>query len=253
MTSSANNYGDGPQQIHEFFRAKREWSKVKDRIVGAYIVAYLKTVQHRRRPIIIVDAFAGPGKFGDGTEGSPLIVSRAIDEMGKASVGIACLFADSHPPHRAALEQNLAPYIEKGIAEKPLSDFSAVLTRALSVGKGATLFFYLDPYGIKELDFDTVKLIYDRDAGQSTEVLINFSFPTFMRMSGNWSYSDSADEISRKIKHSKADTVNRVMGGYYWIDIVTNRTLDKIQREDAVVGAYVERVAHFFGTRTRSQ
>jgi len=88
--------------------------------------------------------------------------------------------------------------------------------------------------------------IYKRDPSQSTEVLINFNFKAFMRMSGNWSYSDSGDEVARKVKQSKVETVNSAMGGDYWIGIVTNPALNKIQREDAVVGAYMDRVRAFF-------
>ncbi len=193
-----------------------------------------------------MDAFAGPGRFGDGTEGSPLIICGAIEKAPKQGVGIACLFSDSHPAHRGALETCLSEYMKKGIAGKPLTDCAEALTRALEVGKGATLFFYLDPYGIKDLEFETVKQIYERDTNQSTEVLINFNFKTFMRMSGNWAYADFASEVARKVKESKVDTVNAVMGGDYWIAIVTNPALDKIQREDAVVGAYMEQVRHFF-------
>lgn len=246
MSQNHRAYGTRADEVHPFFRAKREWSRVKDRIVGSYIACYLKTVQHRGRPIIIVDAFAGPGSFGDGSEGSPLIVCGAIGKAPKRGVGIACLFSDSHPAHRAALEDRLSDYVKQGIAGKPLSDFSEALSCALQVGKGATLFFYLDPYGIKDLDFDTVKQIYERDTSQSTEVLINFNFKTFMRMSGNWSYTDSADDVARKVRGSKIETVNSVMGGNYWIELVTNPRLDKIQREDAVVGAYMDRVRAFF-------
>ena len=141
----------------------------------------------------------------------------------------------------------MATHIKNGVAAKPLADFSEVLSGALEVGQNATLFFYLDPYGIKDLDFETVKQIYSRDTNQSTEVLINFNFRTFMRMSGNWSYNDSASEVARKVKEAKVETVNAVMGGDYWLGIVTDPKLDKIQREDLVVGKYVERVREFFG------
>ena len=246
MTNDESKYGNRSDQIHSFFCAKREWSKVKDKIVGDYMTCYLRTIQHRRRPIIIVDAFSGPGRFEDGSEGSPLIICGAIDKAPKHGVGIACLFSDSHSAHRLELEKCLAGYIEKGIAEKPLSNFSDALSRALEVGGGATLFFYLDPYGIKDLEFETVKLIYERSTSQSTEVLINFNFKTFMRMSGNWSYNDSVSEVARKVKNAKVNLVNNVMGGDYWFNIVRNPELNKIQREDAVVDEYKNRIRRFF-------
>src|SRR5207237_1095225 len=119
-------------------------------------------------------------------------------------------------------------------------------TRAFDLGTGCTVLFYLDPYGIKDLEFEMLKQIYARDTRRSTEVLINFNFRTFMRMSGNWNYGDSVGEISRKVKQGKTETVNSVMGGDYWQKIVTDSELDKIAREDAVVTAYVARVQEFF-------
>ncbi len=239
-------YGTRANEVHPFFRTKREWSKVKDRIVGSYITCYLRTIQLRRRPILIVDAFAGPGRFGDGFEGSPLIICQAIEKAPKRGVGIGCLFSDAHLAHRIALENCLGHYISSGISGKPLPNSSEALTKAIEIGEGSTLFFYLDPYGIKDLDFDMVRQIYERDTSQSTEVLINFNFKTFMRMSGNWDYDDSATKIAQKVKKSKIDKLNSVMGGNYWLEIITNPKLDKVQREDAVVRAYMDRVRCFF-------
>jgi hypothetical protein len=104
----------------------------------------------------------------------------------------------------------------------------------------------VDPYGIRELEFDVVRQIYARDPRQSTEVLINFNFRTFMRMSGNWNYGDAPSDVSRRVKESKIETVNRVMGGDYWLGIVTDPKLHKIAREDAVVNGYLARVREFF-------
>src|SRR5262249_4797500 len=155
-------------------------------ILGQYIWRYLNTVQHRKSPIIVVDAFAGPGRFGDGEPGSPLLICKAI-ERARNIVKMKCLCADINAAHRRALETNLAEYIGK-IAERPLESFETAVSRALEIGKESTLFFYLDPYGLKELKFKTVRQIFERKRTESTEVLINFSFKTFMRMSGNWSF-----------------------------------------------------------------
>jgi len=239
-------YGSGADEVDGFFQAKRPWSVIKDRIVGSYITCYLRTVQNLLRRIVIVDGFSGPGFFGDDTDGSPRIICNAIRASADGRVGIACLFADTHPGHRAALERTLADHISRGDCEHPYPDCATALTRALEIGAEATLFFYLDPYGIKDLEFDMVRQIYERDTKRSTEVLINFNFRTFMRMSGNWNYADSASEVSRKVKEGKTETVNRVMGGDYWLGIITNSGLDKLAREEAVVNAYVDRVRAFF-------
>ena len=239
-------YGSGPGEIHPFFQAKRPWSKVKDKIVGDYTVCYLKAVPHLRRPILIVDGFAGPGRFGDGSDGSPLIICKAINSRMGTRASMNCIFADSNPTHRVALIENLAPYIESGMCAAPHEDCAQAVARALVLGADSTLFFYLDPYGIKDLDFTMARQIYDRDRKRSTEALINFSFRTFMRMSGSWNYADSANEVSAKVKKGKIDTVNRVMGGDYWIEIITDPALNSVAREDAVVNAYLARVRQYF-------
>jgi hypothetical protein len=137
-------YGAGANQIDEFFREKRQWSETKDKILGDYIDCYLKTVTGRHQPIIIIDGFAGPGKFGDGTDGSPLIICKAIDRRAsRASVGIGCVFADNQPAHRQALETSIANYIQMGMATRPLKGFSDALAYALEIGGHSTLFFIL--------------------------------------------------------------------------------------------------------------
>jgi hypothetical protein len=132
------------------------------------------------------------------------------------------------------------------VAERPFSNFSEALNRAWEIGSSSTILFYLDPYGIKDLEFDVVRQIYERDSRRSTEVLINFSFRTFMRMSGNWNYGDSASEITQKVKVAKIETVDRVMGGDYWRKIITDPGLSITEREDAVVDAYRDRLREFF-------
>jgi three-Cys-motif partner protein len=117
MSDLEIQYGEHADQVDPFFKEKREWSKTKDRILGTYIACYLKTVHRRHSPIIIVDAFAGPGKFGDGTDGSPLIICHEIDRASeRIDVGIGCVFADNRPSHRRALEASIASYIQRGLA-----------------------------------------------------------------------------------------------------------------------------------------
>ena len=45
----------------KFFEVKKPWSKIKDQIISKYLVPYLSKVKELKKPIIIIDAFAGPG------------------------------------------------------------------------------------------------------------------------------------------------------------------------------------------------
>jgi three-Cys-motif partner protein len=61
-----------------FFNAKRPWSRYKDFLLQSYLEPYIPKVAKLRKPILIVDCFAGRGSFDDGEPGSPLIIAKAI-------------------------------------------------------------------------------------------------------------------------------------------------------------------------------
>ena len=172
-------YGTGATDVNEFFRIKRSWSKVKDKIVNDYIDCYLKTVHSLQRPILIVDGFAGPGRFGDDTAGSPVIICEAIMKSWRRAQSISCLFADAHPGHREAMKQNLSRYIRAGLTGAPYEECADAVTRALDVGAGSTVFFYLDPYEIKDLEFEMLRSIYERERRRSTEVFDQLQLSDF--------------------------------------------------------------------------
>lgn len=241
-------YGSGQDEIDPFFKEKRSWSKVKDKIVSDYVSCYLNTVHLLNRNIVLVDAFSGPGQFGDGTDGSPLIICKAINEISKRKgrrVGASCVFSDTRPAHRVALKANLAEFMRAGLCGEPFAECSEAIAHAIDTYRNSTIFFYLDPFGIRDIEFEMIRQIFERNPSSSTEVLINFNFRTFMRMSGNWGYDSSAKDIAEKVKSGKVETVNKAMGGDYWQAIVTDPRLNKLDREDAVIQAYLEQLRKY--------
>jgi len=80
----------------DFFKQKRAWSEYKDFILDYYLTPYIAKVKNLRRPILIVDCCAGPGKFDDGSEGSPLIIARHIAENNQKGVRIKGLFLEKN-------------------------------------------------------------------------------------------------------------------------------------------------------------
>ncbi|MHB8157293.1 MAG: hypothetical protein ACYDEQ_07875, partial [Desulfocucumaceae bacterium] len=64
-----------------FFIAKRGWSLLKDRVVDYYLEPYIAKILTTGRPLVIVDCFAGKGKFDDGAIGSPIIIAQHIKNV----------------------------------------------------------------------------------------------------------------------------------------------------------------------------
>lgn len=125
----------------EFFDRKREWSRRKDAILGCYLCAYLPKIMTLRRPVLIVDGFAGPGKFNDGQPGSPLIISGCIDQTlaknlrSPQPVSLVCI--ESNPKLFPTLEGNLRPFSFASAKPGVFSDYATNISdaaKAKSVG-----------------------------------------------------------------------------------------------------------------------
>ena len=69
-----------------FFEKKKSWSKRKDEILGCYLTAYLPKIMTVGKPVLIVDGFSGPGRFQDGSDGSPLIIQNCIYQTNRKNL-----------------------------------------------------------------------------------------------------------------------------------------------------------------------
>ena len=73
------------EQNDDFFEGKRPWSVIKDEILGAYMSPYIAKVNRLKRRILLIDGYAGPGVFDDGSAGSPLIICQAAERFAKGN------------------------------------------------------------------------------------------------------------------------------------------------------------------------
>ena len=96
-----------------FFKQKKEWSVIKDRLLGGYLPQYFQKVLFTHRPIYYVDCFAGKGKFDDGQVGSPMIAMDSIcTSIARSKLDPQELNGAIHPyfielNHAKDLEENL--------------------------------------------------------------------------------------------------------------------------------------------------
>ncbi|MFE9455157.1 three-Cys-motif partner protein TcmP [Streptomyces sp. NPDC006739] len=175
-----------------FFVSKKAAAVLKHAILDSYVVPFASKVG-RYAPdgrVVYLDSYAGPGRYEDGTPGSPALILdsaariagfRQLDcyfiERGRRSYrSLAALVED-------ARSQGLAAHALQGRAEKHLDQ---VLQRAA----GSPLFAFLDPFGLG-LSFQalTQQIFGSRSAHgttgrHATEVLLNFNANAVRRIGG---------------------------------------------------------------------
>ena len=143
-----------------FFNEKNEWSKHKDRLLKRYIVPYLTKVMSTGVDIVLIDGFAGKGKFEDGTIGSPLIIKNAIYEaknISKFNTKIKPYFIDFE--YAEELGKNLSDKNAVVVS----GDYREEVPKILSTMKTKNIFLYVDPFGIKYLDFSIFSNLNQND------------------------------------------------------------------------------------------
>jgi len=217
---------------NEFFRAKRPWSKIKDRVIGNYLVPYLRKVSKLQQRIIIVDAFAGPGIFDDGSKGSPLIICEIAENNVPGQY--LSIFVNKDKNCNVKLETVLKKYIESDRAITIRGNAQDLLKELKNIVGNATLLIYLDPFGLKGCEFKFLEPYLGRDIKFSTEIIINMSMPTLHRLS-------TRKALKEKRPSSRIEKLNQrltdILGGEYWKEIMWSN-LPTEEKEKRILDKY---------------
>ena len=143
-----------------FFEKKRDWSRYKDFILGYYLDPYIPKVNTLKKPILVVDCFAGRGVFDDGQPGSPLIIATTLKKWREKGVPSRGLFIEADPNNHAHLSGLLQDH--RGYAEPRRGSFDDHLPEIARLASHNTVFLYVDPYNVSGLVFERMKAVYDR-------------------------------------------------------------------------------------------
>jgi three-Cys-motif partner protein len=218
---------------NEFFKAKRPWSKIKDQVIGNYLVLYLNKVSKLGQKIVIVDAFAGPGIYEDGSKGSPLIICEVAEKQ--IPEKYLAVFANRDKESHIKLKKALKKYIEGKEAVTILGSAQDLLGELKNIVGNATLLIYLDPFGLKGCEFKLLEPFWGRDKRFSTEIMVNMSMPTLHRLS-------TPDAVREKRISSRTEKLNQtltnILGGEYWNGIMWSG-LPAGEKEKRLVEEYV--------------
>ncbi len=236
-----------------FFEKKKPWSFFKDRLLSYYLVPYTAKILTSRKPLVFIDCFAGKGRFDDGNPGSPIIfaenIKKSIENEYNPNKNVSGIFIEKE--HVADLDRNLKGY--KNCIVKP-GTFEENLEYILKLDSISNLFLYVDPYGIKSLDFNRFRSIQQRRFN-TLELLLNFNSFGFLREGCRLlKYENILNEIDNEEDYeidsaNDIGNMNRIANGDYWQQILNDYNSGKMrmhQAEEVFVGEYLNRLRQIF-------
>ncbi len=231
--------GDDPESMEAaFFKGKRPWSKIKDQILGQYMPPYLAKVARLGKPIILIDAFAGPAKFNDGSAGSPLIICQAAEQ--RVHDSYQAIFVNREKEHHDQLSHVLSNFIEQKKVIPIHGTADELLSKVRGLLQDHTVFLYLDPFGLKGCEFSVIEPFLRRDRAYSTEIVVNLSIPTMHRLAARKAVAAGrADDPRIRAFH---DRLTRVLGGDYWKKIVWDDAKEPETKAEEVMAVYREKI-----------
>ena len=184
--------------------------------------------------IYYVDGFAGPGRYlDDGVDGSPLLAARhaKILSNSQSDYELRCInveFDQSVFEDLQGVTRPFADYVDN--FHGSFSDFvPEVLER---IGDQPTLFF-LDPIGIVDLTWDSLKPVFQRHS--VTELLIRFDAQTASRLTGQGRHL-----------HKSFNSVLGEANSEYWTRYVTDFTTRPFDKKSQLTRAYEDKLREYF-------
>ena len=226
----------------DFFDDKRPWSIIKDQVLRSYLPSYLAKVNKLGKPILIVDGFAGPGKFEDGSEGSPLIICSAAESFVPGKY--RAFFINKDRVHHEKLTNFL---LEANLLEPTvtpiLGDAVEILPNLRRNIRDHTVFLYLDPFGPTGSPFHILEPFLTRDKRFSTEIVLMMHMPIVHRLAARNAVLEGREYDTLIQQYHTAMT--ETFGGEYWKSIMLDDQLSPEEREFHLINAYKEKLSQY--------
>lgn len=223
-----------------FFVSKKAAAVLKHGVLKQYVLPFASKVGSTSAGgrVVYVDGYAGPGRYADGTEGSPLLI---LDEA-KMIAGyrsLECHFVEKSRADAHRLQAVVAEAQAAGVAcEAHLGRLEDHLDAILERAAGYPLFLFLDPFGLGLSYDDLVDVLRGKrpPTGPPTEVLLNFSSHAVRRIGGVLR-ADRADARSRRT----VEALDRACGGDWWHEefLAARDNADAVER---IADGFLDRV-----------
>lgn len=187
-----------PQNPVDFSKEMPEWSRWKHAILSGYLARFSGILQYYDT-VFFIDGFAGAGQYEDGSKGSALRAAKMaknIENDPKRKYKLRCINVEQDERVFVSLVESTTEY--ELFITNYLGNFSEYVDDILSmIGEQPALFF-LDPFGVKGLEWKNLLSILRRNPTASgrvkTEILIRYDAQAMSRLAGCINNDDDASK-----------------------------------------------------------
>lgn len=167
----------------DFFDERTDQSEVKSRIVFKFFDSWSKVIVQdakragRKPRLAYVDLFAGPGRYEDGAQSTPLMILQHAINTPDLAENLVATFNDMDEDHAASLEGALRslPGFEK-LRTEPLFFSDRVDSKVEELFENTKLvptFSFIDPFGYKGLTKRLIRALA-KDWGSDCVFFFNY-------------------------------------------------------------------------------
>jgi hypothetical protein len=225
------------KQSDEFFETREDWSRRKHLILEQYLPPANRQTQKASPDgrVVILDGFAGRGRYEDGTPGSPVQMGLLAGTVRgwRNPVNLRVLNVEADAANYAELQSATQAWVEKGIITNYHATFRAALLVALQ-----------ETGRLPCLPFWTRSVPRTYPSTTSRHSLLETASPRFSLFSITPHVSRIISQVhpqagtSEKTRAGSRETLNTIFGGNHW-----ERFLTEAPTPEGVIQCFVEGLA----------
>ena len=176
----------------------------KHLVLKSYMGAWLPIMLYSNDRILFIDAFAGPGEYLGGEEGSPVIALKALCERpdkDKMRGRIDYIFIEKETDRAAHLEKTIAPILSQLPNGCDVGVYTGTFTETMSAALDAIdaqnaqlapSFVMIDPFGVSGTPMSLIERILTND---KAEVFITFMYSSINRFKSRPGWEALLDDL----------------------------------------------------------
>eukprot|EP01041_Mallomonas_annulata_P027412 gene27412-48993_t len=133
----------------EFFAARQGAAVMKHAVLGRYLHLFASKVGKwsANHEVVYVDGYAGPGVYGDGNAGSPMLAAQVEGLVNSIGQGrrLRCYFIEADETQYEKLVQNIKPQLPDAVFLH--GEIEQHLDRIIREAAGLPMLPLIDPSG----------------------------------------------------------------------------------------------------------